>query len=106
MATTYRRRLSPQRRNKAGQATIASGNGISPRREPTALACVAKGIKNSTEFENLMAAVIHDALDNRISERMLSAVAGAGRNMLRSQEMRLKYGGKVIDAKARVVSYV
>lgn len=75
-------------------ATESEGNtGAGPQAESTKLA--AKGVRTTQDFANIMAALMSDVLSGDISTGRVNAAVNAGRQMLKSVELQLKYGAKV-----------
>lgn len=75
---------------EAGRGDVAN-HEVLPQARSSALA--AEGVATGTQFANLMAALMSDVIEGRISPVVSNAAVSAGRNLLKVVEMEYKYGG-------------
>lgn len=59
---------------------------------PKSMSIAERGIYNSQDFLNLMAAVAADVLARRITPAMANSVTNTGGKMLKAAEAQIKYG--------------
>jgi len=72
--------------------------------EPRSLTVATKGIKTSTDFANLMSALMSDIIDGRVTPSIGNATCNAGGKLLKVVELSYKYGTQQGSQKVMVLA--
>lgn len=80
----------------------AKSSGRDKRPRPRCFAIAQKGIQTGSDFARMMAALMSDLVDERISPRTANSVISAGDKLLRVAEMQLKYGRPFLNKKSEL----
>jgi hypothetical protein len=71
--------------------------------DPAVVAVTANGIRTGGDFINVMAAIMNDLANGRITSHVANAMCNAGGKMLKCAEMQAKQGRKVDGQVGRVL---
>ena len=86
MANATKERASRSRGKTSRTASVAEPE------LPRSAAIAANGVKSSTEFSQLMSALMSDVISGTIKPDVARAAVGAGGKLLKLVEMELRYG--------------
>ena len=65
---------------------------LAEARLPRSVAIAARGVKTSTDFAELMSAVMSDLIEGRLEPGVGNATCNAGGKLLRVVELQYRYG--------------
>lgn len=96
------------RNGQAGKSNshVAEHEGSRQSGAPRSLAIAQRGVKSTDDFEQLMSALMSDLIDGSINDGVGNAVVNAGGKLLKSVELRMKYGSTVANGSGRRLELV
>ena len=80
-----------------------NGNSGVAKTTPRSLAFARRGVKTSTDFANLMSALMSDLIDGCVPPNVGNATCNAGGKLLRIVELQYKYGTTNTDGKTKTL---
>jgi len=72
-------------------------------KQPRSLPIASRGVKTSSDFAQLMSALMSDLIDGRVTPQIGNATCNAGGKLLKVVEMTYKYGTQAGDKKTLVL---
>lgn len=82
---------------------VASGRTSITKETPRSLGYAKQGVKSSTDFANLMSALMSDLIEGSVPPNVGNATCNAGGKLLRIVELQYKYGTTNPDGKSKTL---
>ena len=93
-----RKHQNPKRSTNSSK-NITGSNRTGPQdRKSRSLVLAKKEIRTTADYGCLMAALITDVIEEKVTPTILLAAVAAGRQLIKAAELNLKYGRKIIDS--------
>jgi hypothetical protein len=77
---------------KKQEVAIQDSQGSEISISPRSLKVASKGIRTTTDFANMMAALMSDLIEGRVSPNVGDATCNAGAKLIKVVELQMKYG--------------
>ncbi len=88
------------------QKTSGAGKGIAEKTKPRCLELTQRGICTSSDFAQMMAAMMADLVEGTITPQVGNAVTNAGGKLLKVVEMQMQYGTTLADGQTKQLTLV
>jgi len=83
---------------------MAKSKHPAEEKSPRSLAVASKGIKTSSDFANLMSALMSDLIDGRVTPSIGNATCNAGGKLLKVVELSYRYGTQQGSQKVMILA--
>jgi len=89
---------------RSGKPTDKSPETDSAATEPRCLEFTRQGLKNSQQVTGFFAALISDLAEQRVTANIANAMCNAGRKLLKTVELEIRYGQQVPGKSRRLLA--